>query len=1325
MSLPLARQLAASTRQRGLLLRYSQPQHQQYFLTRATSTIPTSRSYTSAATATAEPPTNQHAPVILPNPALQAFRHNARVMPSTIAEQFAVLNACIRSGDMARAERIMKELHRTKTDEMKTFADLHIYNTFLNGFAEASSPMAQESLIWLDNMKAYGLSPDANSYAIVAKAYLKNGAYKRARAMLQEMQAETSISVQDVIKSDFLTEYDVNLFRKIIDQSAMNTTTEIQKLLQELDEATTGVLKESNIPMEHIHDHAEASATTAGNVSSASGTPLSNQDIIDNVPEARPTKAMGVTFLREQLQALQDPHKVAKMDPYELQMGLEQQGYDVAMQRLIHMKESSRERGDTLGAMNLTPLKNIMWEWHQKTVPLIIKEIEESDAIKGRSQERRMYGPFLKLLKPETLSMITMLELLRLHNSSGIADGMKTARAVIDVGKAVEMEYNAVQIKRSSAKRAQKNHEVHNMFASGKLFNMAIRRAQVDMMKQQEAAVGEMVESSSEGDTGSSGHSEWTPVWPSTIRAKVGSVLASIFIDAAKIPVPSFNPETGEKIIEQIPAFFHTYQYVKGKRVGIIKFSEPLTKLLSREPVRDTLHPRLLPMIVHPRPWLSYNSGGYLSAKSSCMRIKDSPEQLVYLHKASEQDRINAVLAGLDVLGSTQWRVNKNVFDVVLEAWNTGEAVADIPPAIDEPAPLPPKPENYDTDPKAKFNWVNMVKQQQTEEKNKHSLRCDVNYKVETARAFLNLPMFFPHNMDFRGRAYPIPPTLNHLGNDLCRGILMFGEAKPLGERGWRWLKIHLANLYGYDKHSFSEREKFTIENLPNILDSVENPLTGSRWWLNAESPWQCLAACYEVAAAHQSGKPEEFMSQIPIHQDGTCNGLQHYAALGGDLAGAEAVNLAPGDRPADVYTGVAEIVNKLVEKEAAEGDELAKILVGKISRKVVKQTVMTNVYGVTFIGARQQIINRLRERDDIPPEMVYNLAGYLARKVFASLGEMFNGARLIQDWLTDTARRIAKSIPEEALVEAGILEKKASSLGTNDENMAAESEENKGTKKTKKKGRGSTKKTFSARNPSSNQMTSVIWTTPLGLPIVQPYRRSGKKQVATLLQTVFIEDPEASRPVNALKQSTAFPPNFVHSLDATHMLMSAVACHEQGMTFASVHDSYWTHACDVDSMNKVIRDQFIELHSQPIMENLYNEFLERYKDYKIPVVKEIATGKSNKKVSSKKATDAVEEDALLSSSSDVDFTNGNGNEMKEGEKDAMDALFGTENDDPDDLVDELEAEAEQTLEEQPKARKRTARKYDYTWENLELAPLPKKGEFDIKQVRESDYFFH
>ena len=54
--------------------------------------------------------------------------------------------------------------------------------------------------------------------------------------------------------------------------------------------------------------------------------------------------------------------------------------------------------------------------------------------------------------------------------------------------------------------------------------------------------------------------------------------------------------------------------------------------------------------------------------------------------------------------------------------------------------------------------------------------------------------------MDFRGRAYVIPPYLSHLGNDLSRGLLLFATKKPLGKRGLAWLKVHLANVYGKDK---------------------------------------------------------------------------------------------------------------------------------------------------------------------------------------------------------------------------------------------------------------------------------------------------------------------------------------------------------------------------------------------------------------------------------------------------------------------------------------------------------------------------------------------
>ena len=46
-------------------------------------------------------------------------------------------------------------------------------------------------------------------------------------------------------------------------------------------------------------------------------------------------------------------------------------------------------------------------------------------------------------------------------------------------------------------------------------------------------------------------------------------------------------------------------------------------------------------------------------------------------------------------------------------------------------------------------------------------------------------------------------------------------------------------------------------------------------------------------------------MCCLPVHMDGSCNGLQHYAALGRDQEGAVKVNVAPSDRPQDVYVAV------------------------------------------------------------------------------------------------------------------------------------------------------------------------------------------------------------------------------------------------------------------------------------------------------------------------------------------------------------------------------------------------------------------------------------
>ena len=83
-------------------------------------------------------------------------------------------------------------------------------------------------------------------------------------------------------------------------------------------------------------------------------------------------------------------------------------------------------------------------------------------------------------------------------------------------------------------------------------------------------------------------------------------------------------------------------------------------------------------------------------------------------------------------------------------------------------------------------------------------------------------------------------------------------------------------------------------------------------------------------------------------------------------------------------------------------------------------------------------------------------------------------------NWLTASARLIAKSVPGDRVHEAVELDR------------ASRSRKIKGTPTRLRR----------------EQMSAVVWTTPLGLPVVQPYRKIKRKQVMTSMQSVYISDP-------------------------------------------------------------------------------------------------------------------------------------------------------------------------------------------------------------------------
>jgi DNA-directed RNA polymerase len=199
---------------------------------------------------------------------------------------------------------------------------------------------------------------------------------------------------------------------------------------------------------------------------------------------------------------------------------------------------------------------------------------------------------------------------------------------------------------------------------------------------------------------------------------------------------------------------------------------------------------------------------------------------------------------------------------------------------------------------------------------------------------------------------------------------------------------------------------------MDDIMDSADNPLTGRMWWGNSEDPWQTLACCFEIANAVRSTNPADYISHFPVHQDGSCNGLQHYAALGRDEYGANSVNLNDTPAPQDVYSDIAELIEIQRTKDEnnvnSEDKEIAMVLKGFVKRKVIKQTVMTTVYNVTKYGAKKQIQRQLESDESFPREQIKPASEYLTKNTFASIRHIFTSAGQIQDWLSKCAYSIA-----------------------------------------------------------------------------------------------------------------------------------------------------------------------------------------------------------------------------------------------------------------------------------------------------------------------------
>lgn len=582
----------------------------------------------------------------------------------------------------------------------------------------------------------------------------------------------------------------------------------------------------------------------------------------------------------------------------------------------------------------------------------------------------------------------------------------------------------------------------------------------------------------------------------------------------------------------------------------LLRPTEAVEGWLERQHARsELLDPMLMPMVIKPRRWRSPFVGGYLRPVPGRRLVKAPGRDY---HDQLAKTDLSLVYEAVNHIQDTPWQINRDVLNVMREVWDSGGSLAGLPPRED--TPLPPRPLDIETNEEALRNWKRTAAQTHEANGQLRARRLGMQQRLWIAERFADEEaIWFPHSLDFRGRVYPIPATALHpQSDDAGKALLRFSKGLPLGSSGGYWLAVHIANLFGVDKVSFAERIEWTYAHSAELIDSALAPLDGSRFWTEADSPWMALAAAIEFVGFLEEG--ENFVSHLPIPMDGSNSGLQHFSALLRDPVGAAAVNLLPSDDPQDVYRSVS-------ERAQAEADAHEEITVtvggeditfanpwrgGKVTRSIAKRPTMTFVYSATRFGMQDMILRTLREIDaenaakGQPPHLGegadnYRAALWLSHVMFEAISDVVSAASGAMDWL----RSVAKV--------------------------------------------------------ASDADIPLEWTTPDGLPVRQSYRNRYGKRVSIAWQGRLMKVTLATQGsvLDTRGQANGIAPNFVHSLDGSHLRAVARGVRAAGIeSLAVIHDSFGTHAANTDALIGILRDTFVDQYRPDLLAKFREEII-------------------------------------------------------------------------------------------------------------------------------------
>ena len=224
-------------------------------------------------------------------------------------------------------------------------------------------------------------------------------------------------------------------------------------------------------------------------------------------------------------------------------------------------------------------------------------------------------------------------------------------------------------------------------------------------------------------------------------------------------------------------------------------------------------------------------------------------------------------------------------------------------------------------------------------------------------------------------------------------------------------------------------------------------------------------------------------------------------------------------------------LINKVLDEGSEPGKELLEF---GITRKMAKKPVMTLPYGSTKITCFKSICDYLEDNGYTGD--VNKAARYLSPKLWDSIGEIVIAAMQAMDWLKKSARIICK-----------------------------------------------------ANKP-------IMWKSPTNFLVIQDKKVSKVQKhavIINLMGTIKLSCKSDTPVMDVIRNKNGISPNFIHSMDSSHLVFTINECLKNGITqYACVHDDYGTYANDIDKLNVILREQFINIYTNyDILKNIIDYY--------------------------------------------------------------------------------------------------------------------------------------